>query len=102
MPDIGAVDQHATGGRAMESLHQIGDARLARARRADESDDLAAFDREVDVAENVVPSDALEADSAAQRRHRRQGARGTFGRLGHQVAKTDEGNPRALQLMPSR
>ena len=44
--EIDAVDQHASALRHIETLDQLGDGALARARRADDADDLARLDAE--------------------------------------------------------
>jgi hypothetical protein len=46
MRHVGAVEQHAPGGRPVETLDQVGERRLARTRRADDAQDLARLDRQ--------------------------------------------------------
>ena len=50
MREIDAVDQHAAALRHVEPLDQLGERALARARGADDADDLAGRDLEADVA----------------------------------------------------
>ena len=96
--------------RLVQALHEVGDGGLARARRADDADDLAAGDREIGVAQQVAAPvvgarqrDALQADSAAERRHRRQ-ARRARALAGSAISSSrrSKAMPRRLQLVPGR
>ena len=77
--EIDAVDQHAPALRHVEPLHQLGERALARARGADDADDLAGLDVEAHVVQDLGPvdavaeSDVLERDCPADRRQRRRG-----------------------------
>ena len=51
--DVGAVDQHAAGGRLEQALDQIGDRRLARARGPTMPMISPAADREIGVAQDA-------------------------------------------------
>ena len=71
---VDAVDRDVAGRRAVERAHDLQQRRLARARRAEDRDELAAGDVEVDAAQRVdVPGVLL--DDAAQRHE-----------VGHQTA----------------
>ena len=61
--DIDPIDQDATTLRHVEALHQLGQRRLARARRADDADDLARQDVDADIQQHrrSVEADLAEA-----------------------------------------
>ena len=66
----GAVDQHATGGGAIQRAQQRQQRGLARARRAGEDDELARLERQRDIvdrddAAGVLPSHAFGDDPRA-------------------------------------
>ena len=50
--DVAAVDQHTPGGGLQERRDQVGEARLAGPRRADDGDELAHLELQVDLGES--------------------------------------------------
>ena len=84
--EIDAVDQDAPALGHVEALHELGDRRFARARRADDPDDLSRRDAEVDLMQHcraigaIAEYDALEGHVAGDRRQGRPA--GVVGRLG--------------------
>ena len=72
--DVDAVDRDPPLGHVVEARDQIGEGALAAAAHADERDDLAGLDREVDVLQHglgaVAKADVLEDDPAAHGRER--------------------------------
>ena len=71
--EVDAVDEHAPALRHVQSLDELGERALARARGADDADDLAGRHVETDVVQHFRPIDAvaegdmLEGDVAADR-----------------------------------
>ena len=51
--EIHAVDQHAAAFRQVETLHQLGEGALARARRSDDTDGLPGGNVEGDVVQDL-------------------------------------------------
>jgi hypothetical protein len=49
---VGSAQQHLTGGRVFETVETAQEARLARARRADDSRDYPPLERDVDPAQD--------------------------------------------------
>ena len=60
--EIGPVNRDGAAGRVVETGQQRDEARLARTRRADERDDLAALDLEVDTVEGGLGRSVPEDD----------------------------------------
>src|SRR5690606_34905435 len=80
---VAPQDEHAPVGRRVLAHHEAQAGRLARSRRPDEEDELAALDLEVDVVEcrargaAVSLGDVLEPDHDPTRVRAREGARGS-------------------------
>ena len=56
---VDAVHHHRAGGRLLQSVEAAQQGRLARARRADDEDELALGDREVDALQDMERAEML-------------------------------------------
>ena len=107
---VAAVDDHLAGGRQLVADQELEQRRLAGARRADQEDELALAEGEVDVAQGdlavgVGLADAAEGEDRARGCRRRPGAGsgpggGIGGRRGEGGARHDR--PEATTAPPIR
>src|SRR5262249_39564981 len=57
--EIGTVDQDASALRYVQTLDQLGESTLARARRTDDADDLAGIDLETNIVQYLGTIDPI-------------------------------------------
>src|SRR5690606_17305770 len=65
--DVDPLDEDVAPGRLLEQVHRTQQRRLARARRTDDADDLAAAHRQVDALEHLVIPDVLDQSLGGDR-----------------------------------
>ncbi len=103
--EIQPIDEHPTAFRHIQALDQLGERALARARTADDADDLTGLDVQGDALEHFqgigpIPKvDIVERDATRDGRQAAPGGGGFGGRV-EDVAQALDGNAGLLEIGP--